>query len=51
MQRLEAFIRDIDIWMVKKQNKTKLGEDKRSSTHTRLDFRTNILQDHCKLVE
>ena len=23
----------------------------RSSTHTRLDFRTNILQDHCKLVE
>ena len=27
MQRLEACIRDIDIWMVKKQTKTKWGEN------------------------
>ena len=28
MQRLEACIRDINIWMVKKQTKTKWGEDR-----------------------
>ena len=28
MQRLEACIRDIDIWMVKKQTKAKWGEDR-----------------------